>query len=171
MKNNFYDIPVDWYKEFNSNFLGTQSIDNMSNNNIDSMINMGVIDNIGNINNIGNTHLVSAEEGFLKGNLFYDLYSPYKNYKYGMLKPSNKKEELLYDIMKYNFALTDLNLYLDMYPYDRECIEIYNKYLLEEKKLLNEYEKKYGPLTVNSVNMNNNNFDWIKSPWPWEGSK
>ena len=170
MNNKFYNIPKDWYKEFNTTFLGSSDISNMN-----IMDNMSKMNGTGNISDMGSntasTHLVSVKEGFLRGNLFGDKYSPYKNYKSRELSPKNSREELLYNILRYNFALTDLDLYLDIYPLDRECILIYNRYLAEEKKLVDEYEKKYGPLTIKSMNMSDTSWDWIKSPWPWEVMK
>lgn len=145
MKNNFYNIPENWYKEFNSTFNPYDKVDN--------------------------TNLTDPKEGFLRGNLFNNLYDPYKNYKYGMLNPTNKKEELLFNILMYKFALKELNLYLDTNPNNTNMINLYNQYLSEEKKLCNEYEKNYGPLTVDSMNLGTNSWSWIKSPWPWEGTK
>ena len=145
MKNNFYNIPEDWYKEFNSTFNTYDKVDT--------------------------TNLTDPKEGFLKGNLFNNLYDPYKNYKYGMLNPTNKREELLFNILMYKFALTELNLYLNTHPNNSQILNIYNQYLSEEKKLCDEFEKKYGPLTTDSLNLGTNLWNWIKSPWPWEGTK
>lgn len=117
-----------------------------------------------------NNNLETPIIGFQKGNMFKNLYDPYKNYKFGLLKPKNEKEERLFDILKLKFALTDLNLYLDVFPNNTSYINTFNKYLEEEKKLCKEYEKKYGPLTLDNIN-EENNWEWIKSPWPWEGNK
>ena len=35
---------------------------------------------------------------------------------------------------------------------------------------LNEYENKYGPLTISSDEMNSS-FTWVKDKWPWEGGR
>ena len=145
MKNNFYNIPDNWYKEFNNNF-------NLYENN-------------------NTTNLTNPKEAFQRGNLFNNLYDPYKNYKYSQLNSTNNFEELLYNILMYKFTLTELNLYLDTNPNNQEMINLYKKYLLEEQKLCMEFEKKYGPLTVDSNNLGNNTWNWIKSPWPWEGTK
>ena len=50
-------------------------------------------------------------------------------------------------------------------------INLYDQYLMEEKKLCKEYEKNYGPLTLDGENLGTNSWNWIKSPWPWEGTK
>ena len=143
MNNNFYTIPENWYKQFDNTF---------------------------NVSNNMNTNL-DPKEGFLRGNLFDNLYKPYKNYTYGNLKATNKQEELLYSILMYKFALIELNLYLDVNPQDMMMINLYKKYQNEEKMLCNEYEKNYGPLSLDSEYLGNNNWRWINSPWPWEGTK
>ena len=145
MKNNFYNIPEDWYKEFNNNFNIYDKMDT--------------------------TNLADPKEAFLRGNLFNNLYDPYKNYKYGTLRVTNAKEELLYNILMYKFVLIELNLYLDTHPNNSQMINLYKQYLKEEKTLCDQFEKSYGPLTLDSENIDNNSWNWIKSPWPWEGTK
>lgn len=156
MNNNFYEIPNDWYNEFNNNFMnGINNMPNLMNNN---MVNM-------------NNNLSDPKDGFLRGNMFNNLYDPYKNYKYRDLRPNSKKEELLYNIMKHAFILIELQLYLDVNPMDSNMINLYNRYLEQKKRLVDEYEKNYGPLTMDSINMGNNKWNWNNSPWPWEVMK
>lgn len=156
MNNNFYEIPNDWYNEFNNNFM----------NGINNMPNM--MNNMGNMNMNMNNNLDDPKDGFLRGNMFNNLYDPYKNYKYRELKPNNKREELLYNILMHNFVLVEFQLYLDVNPMDGNIINLYNKYLEQKKKLVDEYEKNYGPLSMDSINMGNNKWNYINSPWPWE---
>ena len=113
--------------------------------------------------------LVSPKEGLQKGNLFSNLYEPYKNYRYKELVPSNKYEELLYNLLKYKFALNELNLYLDIYPNNLEYINLFKKYQLEEKRICNELEKNYGPITLDSDYLKEP-WNWLNS-WPWESDK
>ena len=170
MKNNLYNIPSDWYKEFNNTF-NTQDINTKNLKEYNNMNNLFNSSNMNNMINNTNMNLADPKEAFLRGNLFNNLYDPYKNYKYSMLNPTNKKEELLFNILMYKFALTELNLYLDNYPTNTQILNLYNNYLSEEKKLCNQYEKSYGPLTTASDNLDTNSWKWIKSPWPWEGTK
>ena len=115
-------------------------------------------------NRTGN--VLSPMDGFLRGNMFQDEYEPYKNLTYFKLNPSNDKERLLYQVMAYSFAINDLNLYLDLHPDNKGMLDLFKKYVKEEKELCNEYVNKYGPLEVNEVK--GQKFDWINSPWPWE---
>lgn len=115
-------------------------------------------------NRTGN--VLSPMDGFLRGNMFQDEYEPYKNLTYFKLNPSNDKERLLYQVMAYSFAINDLNLYLDLHPDNKGMLDLFKKYVKEEKELCKEYVNKYGPLEVNEVM--GQKFDWINSPWPWE---
>ena len=112
--------------------------------------------------------LLDPTEGFIKGNLFANLYDPYKNYKPAELNPKNEREALLYQVMQYKFALIELNLYLDTHPNDKEMIKLYNKYLKTEKQMCDKYESMFGPLTVDSNYLDKNTWVWDNSPWPWE---
>ena len=142
MNNNFYDIPENWYKEFNDTFYS---------------------------NNMTSNQLATINLALDRGNLFNNLYEPYKNYKYNNLTATNKREELLLNVLRY-FVLTELNLYLDIYPKDRNMINLYNQYLEEKKRACFEYTKNFGPLTLDDQS-NNNSWSWLQSPWPWEGTK
>lgn len=143
MNNNFYDIPENWYKEFNNTFYS---------------------------NNMTSNQLATINLALDRGNLFNNLYEPYKNYKYNNLTATNKREELLLNVLRYDFVLTELNLYLDIYPKDRNMINLYNQYLEEKKRACFEYTKNFGPLTLDDQS-NNNSWSWLQSPWPWEGTK
>ena len=111
--------------------------------------------------------LTNPREGLERGNLFINLYEPYKNYKIENLKPQNEKDALLEQIMQYKFAITELNLYLDTHPNDIQILNLYQKYLEIEKQICNQYETMYGPLTINNID-SNNSWNWINNPWPWE---
>lgn len=105
-------------------------------------------------------------EGFNRGNMFENLYSPYKNYVY-KLKVNNKKDELLYKIQIYYFAMIDLNLYLDLHPTETEALRNYQEYKKELERLKEEYGRLYGPLTIDDVN-SKTKWTWIDNPWPWD---
>ena len=119
-------------------------------------------------NNMNNQNLFNPKEGFIKGNMFSNLYSEYKNYKPQNLNPRSEQEKILYEIDTYSFAAHDLNLYLDMYPEDSSMVTLFNDYRRKVDELVKVYENKFGPLTVNSNEMENKTFSWINSPWPWE---
>lgn len=113
-------------------------------------------------------NVLSAREGFIRGNMFSDLYEPYIAVEPFPLTPASEREDLLNHVRDYGFATTDLALYLDVHPEDREKIKIYDECLHEGLRYRNEYEKRYGPLTLDSETLNNYPWAWITPPWPWE---
>lgn len=115
--------------------------------------------------------LYSPYEGLLRGNMFKNLYSPYFKEEPFPLNPRNNQEKDLYNLMALGFATTDLNLYLDVHPDNREMISLYNKYENEYNRLLSDYESKYGPIDLSSKTLNSYPWSWNESLWPWEGNK
>ena len=57
-----------------------------------------------------NNNLFNIDEGFNKGNMFKDLYDPYKNYEVKKIIPTTEKDLLLYNLYKYSFAINDLKI-------------------------------------------------------------
>ncbi len=107
-------------------------------------------------------------EGYLKGNLFKNLYEEYGNYKPNNIKINNEKEESLFNLNQICFALHEINLYLDVFPNDREALNIFSNYEKMYNSMLSSYQEKYGPINVNSVNGNDIPFSWVSGAFPWE---
>ena len=119
-------------------------------------------------NNYQNDNLFNPYEGLIRGNLFKNIYDPYKNQKPYTIKPMNDQAKMLTDIDSLEFALIDLNLYLDVYPDDKNAIELFNKYRNEQNELLHAYQNEFGPILLNSDSLNNMPWMWDNKPWPWE---
>ena len=151
--NNYFDISDNYEIEFD------KYLDKTKYNDTD--ISIGNL-----IFNRHNAAFTSPVEGFNRGNLFENLYSKYKNHVY-KLKVNNKKDELLYKIQIYNFAIKDLNLYLDLHPTEIKALNLYHEYEKELTRLKDEYQNKYNPLCVNDVS-STNKWTWINNPWPWD---
>ena len=113
--------------------------------------------------------LSNFETGFLRGNMFDELYKPYKNYTYRKMVGENKKEDMLLEITKLSFVLNDLNLYLDLHESDREMLELFKNVAERLMKLEFEYVECFGPLEVNE-NKSLSKFEWIDNPWPWQNT-
>ncbi len=110
----------------------------------------------------------TPEEGFLRGNMMKEEYAPYKKWTFMKLKPETERESLLFQLMSYSFAINDLNLYLDMYPEDKEAFHLFQKYVCDKNEIESMYISQYGPMTV--TESKKEPFDWIKNPWPWDSS-
>lgn len=75
-------------------------------------------------------------------------------------------EELREQLKCYRFAIIELGLYLDTHPDDKQAICLHNEYARRFKRLSEQYEKVYGPL---SIMFPCNKWRWLEEPWPWEG--
>lgn len=77
------------------------------------------------------------------------------------------KNELLKELMKYDFAVYELVLFLDTHPRDTKALEMYRSLVEKAQALRHEYENKFGPISSDMVK-NCDHWTWIDSPWPWE---
>lgn len=134
------------------------------------MNNIGNMNTMNNMNNSSNQlpSIYDPYQGFIRGNLFRELYSPYKLNKPYDIEPANDQARMLTSIDALKFAMIDLNLYLDIYPNSKEYIDLFNRYRVEVNGIIKEYENKYGPLNLNSDAMMSYPWAWDKTPWPWE---
>ncbi len=102
-------------------------------------------------------------QGFIRGNMFPDLYNSYKTNQ-----PYALKEDAFTYMDAFAFAAHDINLYLDIYPNDKDMIAAFSEYTLQADKLMEEYQSKYGPLVVSSKTNMVYPWAWDMEPWPWE---
>ena len=80
----------------------------------------------------------------------------------------NEPAELLTYVDMYTFAMTDLNLYLDVHPDDKEALQLFNEYRKQSIEATKNYENKYGPLQLTSNSLNTFPWAWDNEPWPWD---
>ena len=118
--------------------------------------------------NMVNNQLFTPYEGFIRGNMFKNLYDPYKLDRPFDIQPMNEQAEMLTSLDSLGFALIDLNLYLDVFPDDKTALETYNQYRKQKEELLKKYENKYGPIVLSSDALNVYPWAWDNKPWPWE---
>ena len=126
------------------------------------MNNYNYFDTFNNTNN-----LFGAYEGFLKGNMFKNLYNQYKNYQPEIINSKNEQEQELFNLNQIEFAMHDINLYLDVNPNDQQMLNIFTNYKNTYNELFSQYEEKYGPICVNNTN-NQIPYKWESKKFPWE---
>ena len=78
-----------------------------------------------------------------------------------------QKNNLLKQIMAFEFCLVDLTQYLDTHRDDKELISLFNEYKGVLDELKDKYEEMYGPLTP--MTTDKDYWNWTDGPWPWEG--
>lgn len=110
--------------------------------------------------------LFDIYNGFIRGNIFPDLYNAYKVSRPYDIKPINSQADLLTKVDAYCFFAHDLCLYLDTHPDDEKMISLFEEVSSDSAVVINEYEKKFGPLFSDSGK--GFTWSWDKSPWPWE---
>ena len=79
---------------------------------------------------------------------------------------NSNREEMMNDIRSYNFAITELGLYLDVHPDDQRAIALHKEYCKCYKDVMEKYQRMYGQL---SIVYPGNKSRWLEEPWPWEG--
>ena len=112
--------------------------------------------------------LFSPAVGLDNGNMFSELYQPYKNYKPTNVAANNERESLIRELARMGFAAHELNLYLDLHPDDTSMITLFNDYREKYNQLVKQYDEKFGPLLISSNTLNQTPFMWVKDIWPWE---
>lgn len=79
----------------------------------------------------------------------------------------NDRERLLRRIQEEDFVVYETALYLDGHPRNQKALAFYDKHRAIAKGLRDEYEGRFGPITI-CANRDMNDWHWIDRPWPWE---
>ena len=77
------------------------------------------------------------------------------------------KEELMRQIMEYDFACYDIRLYLDTHKNDQKALFLYKNCSQTANDLKKVYERKYGPIMATGSD-DCIPFKWVVGKWPWE---
>lgn len=79
----------------------------------------------------------------------------------------DERQMLLNKIQAADFALDDINLFLDTHPTDKNALDTFAKYQKVYESLMKEFTEKYGALMADRVDTSKG-WTWIDNPWPWE---
>jgi len=130
-----------------------------------------LMDERGNKNEYCTNHpFVDPLSGIIRGNLSKEEFLTYKKYIPTMPTLKTDRAVKLFELQKYDFAIHELKLYLDLCPNHREALELFKKYVSEHDQLIKDYIDKYGPIKPNQ-NIYFSKWIWVNEPWPWEGNK
>lgn len=106
----------------------------------------------------------SRSEALQTGTLFPGLDLPFKA---AIQARTQLPNTALVELMALDFAIKELNLYLDTHADDQEVLQLYWSYLSLAKEGREKYEKMYGPLMSTTLTPENG-YTWLKDPWPWD---
>ncbi len=81
----------------------------------------------------------------------------------------NKKADLKRFIHRLDFALHELNLYLDTHPTSMKAMELLKEYRMKRAEAVTLYEQHYGKYIscVDEAPLGTC-WKWLQGPWPWE---
>ena len=76
--------------------------------------------------------------------------------------------QALEELQAVDFALVELQLYLDTHPADEAALLQYKDISQKRRELAEPFEQKYGPLQHYGRSTAPDPTDWNKTPWPWQ---
>lgn len=82
--------------------------------------------------------------------------------------PTPSKKQLLSTITLTGFAALDSGMYLDTHPEDREALHYFHENIRRYNEAMESYARAFGPLTLSQATHNQEYWDWVNQPWPWE---
>ena len=103
-------------------------------------------------------------EALKTGTLFPGLDLPFKA---AIQARTQLPNTALVELMALDFAVKELNLYLDTHPQDQEALNLYASYIKLAKEGREKYTAKYGPLDSAELVLEDG-YTWLNDPWPWE---
>lgn len=82
----------------------------------------------------------------------------------------NNRRALLKRLQVCDFVLTEVALFLDTHPTDKDALACYQKYLILKRETLTEYTKRFGTINKDELH-SEDRWDWVDQPWPWDNSE
>lgn len=83
----------------------------------------------------------------------------------------DNRTSLVRRIHALDFALVELNLFLDTHPCNTEALHRFHALQAERTALVETYEAQFGPYDVTVDRVKGDRFTWVMGPWPWEYGK
>ncbi len=80
------------------------------------------------------------------------------------------KNELLEQIRAVDFALIELNLFLDTHPSCENALKDFKMLAETRQRLHKQFTEKYGPLRM-IHGATDDCWLWVNDPWPWDNMR
>ena len=81
--------------------------------------------------------------------------------------PVNDCRAMMQKLREVDFALVELNLYLDAYPDSSSALEYYHRLMAERARLCDAINRSGMPITMRD-NVSRTTWNWVNGPWPWQ---
>lgn len=81
------------------------------------------------------------------------------------------RSEMMKRIKELEFAVIELNIYLDNHPMNQQALMDFNKFTKELMDLKEKYEEQHGMLTNFGYSTSQYPWTWVNEPWPWESGE
>ena len=107
--------------------------------------------------------MYQSAKGLVRGTMFPGLDLPFMN----MINQSELSNTMKHRLQALHFAISELGLYLDTHPTDQDALDLFNQYVEQYEEAMEQYERENGA-TVQFRSGTNGEYNWVKSPWPWE---
>ena len=78
------------------------------------------------------------------------------------------RKQMLEWVQMLCFCVTDMQLYLDTHPDDKEAFAYFKEAVEMYEKAKRKFEEQYGPLTA-TASAKCEQYAWADMPLPWEG--
>ena len=89
------------------------------------------------------------EDGFLKGSIWENLFSPYK-FVVEKITNLNEEEKVIYMLQVYTFVSIELMEFIATHPNCAEAIDMIKKVNIERKKIEEYIDSKFGAISNKS---------------------
>ncbi len=81
----------------------------------------------------------------------------------------NEKMMIKRKIHALDFAIKEIELFLDTHPRDQKALHMLHEYRRRRKEEIAKYEAHFGKYIVTTDDVPATDcWEWIDSPWPWE---
>lgn len=112
-----------------------------------------------------NPPMYSVDDGLNRGTIFPGLDLPWEN----TVNTTNPEEGThLGELSALDFAVFDMQLYMNTHTNDSDVFEMLKYKLKEAEEYRRKYIKAHGPLSLGDIGQFQNEYTWLKGPWPWE---
>ena len=104
--------------------------------------------------------------GLIRGTMYPGLDLPFQ----GRVNTKELNVTPMTELQALNFAIQDLQLYLDTHRCDKQALDAYRELQRRYRECAEKYRQHYGPMNQLCPD-DDDHYRWLDDPWPWEYCK